>query len=152
MKIYINNFNLEILNDIIKLFKSNFNSYEKYIHLITNEGLYNIEDKNMYLLDAQDKNIVKYDNFYKNFDLIVDYSYFKKNIVTSIHGNIHLSIETQKHIYKLNDNSQLNLIIEYYLKNKKITASDIYFEIDKDVEIADKFIKNEIIEFLSLLT
>jgi hypothetical protein len=38
-----------------------------------------------------------------------------------------------------------------YFKNNKFIPNDIYFEIDKDIDINEFLIKKEIIEFLSVL-
>ena len=43
------------------------------------------------------------------------------------------------------------MIIEYLLNNNKLTPHDIYFESNKDIDMNNLFVKNEIIEFLSLL-
>ena len=41
--------------------------------------------------------------------------------------------------------------LKYNLTNEKQSPDDIYFEIDKNVDINEPFIKKEIIEFLSVL-
>ena len=48
MKIFINNFNLDILNDISELFKEFLTNCETYIRLYTNEGIYRVEDKKIF--------------------------------------------------------------------------------------------------------
>lgn len=151
MKIYINNFNLEILNDISEQIKEYIINSETYITLYTGEGIYNIEDKNIYILEPYDKDIKKYDNYYKNFTLIVDPSYFNIKNVNSIHGENHITFNTIKQIYKLNKKSDIQLIIKFCFENKKIIPNDIYFEITKDIDINEVLIKKELIEFLSLL-
>lgn len=152
MKIYINNFNLDLLNEIAEQFKNNLINTESYVKLYTNEGIYRIENKNIYMLDTIDKDIKKYNNYYNYYTLIVDSSYFRKNIVSCIHGDKHLSFQTKKNIYKINKNSSVQMIIKYIYKNERIIPNDIYFELNIDIDINDNFIKKEIIEFLSLLT
>jgi hypothetical protein len=151
MKIYINNFNLDILNDIANLFKENLFDTKTYIQLYTNENIYTIDNKNIYVLDIIDKDIKQYENFYKNFTLIIDPSYYNKQQVNSIHGETHLSFETKKNYYKLNNNSNINLVIKFNIVNSNLLPVDIYFKIDKEIDINDIFIKKELIEFLSVL-
>jgi hypothetical protein len=63
MRIYINNFNLDILNDISELFKEYMINSKTYIELYTSEGNYHIEEKNIYNLDTCDKDIKIFDNY-----------------------------------------------------------------------------------------
>jgi hypothetical protein len=151
MKIYINNFNLDVLNDIAELYKEHLIGSDKYIKLFTDDGMYRIENKKIYNLEQIDKDIKKYENYYNKFTLIVDPSYFLKQYVTSILGETHISLHVTKNYYKLNKNSHLQLVITYLVDNKKQIPNDIYFEINKEIDINDVPTKNEIIEFLSVL-
>ena len=151
MKIYINNFNLDILNDIANTFKEHKINSMSYIDLYTDEGIYRIEEKNIYILVSDDKSIKTYTNYYNNMTLILDPSYFIEESTTSIHGKIHLSINIREEVYKLNKNSDIELVLKYSTKNTKMYPCDIYFQINKDLDINDIFIKKEIIEFLSVL-
>lgn len=151
MKIYINNLNLDIIDEISELFKENFIKTDNYIELYTNESVYRIEDKSIYFLDINDKDIQQFEKYYNNFTLIVDMSFYNKKITSSIHGETHLSFQiTEKH-YKLNNYSSVSLVIKYNLDKTKLIPNDIYFESQKDININDIFIKKEIIEFLSVL-
>ena len=53
MKIYIDKFNLEILNDISEIFKEYFVNSDIYMTLYTDEGIYRVEEKHVFLLDIQ---------------------------------------------------------------------------------------------------
>jgi len=152
MRIYINNFNLDILDAISDLFKEYMINSETYIKLYTNEGIYHVEEKNTFFLETCDKDIKIFNKYYNNISLIVDTSFYKKSMCYSIHGDIHLSLQTKKNIYKLNPSSQIKMVIEYILNNdSRFIPNDIYFETDKDIDINEVFIKKEIIEFLSEL-
>lgn len=151
MRIYINNFNLDILNDISDLFKEFMINSATYIKLYTNQGIYHIEEKIIYFLDPYDKDIKIFDNYYNDFTLIVDTSFYKKTPCSSIHGDTHLAIQTKKIIYKINSSSEIQLVIKYILNDNKYIPSDIYLESEKDIDVKDPFIKKEIIEFLSML-
>lgn len=151
MKIYINNLNLNILNELSNNFKSLLIDKKQYIILYTEEGIYEINNKLIYRLEQIDRDIKQYENFYNEFTLIIDPSFFNKHIETSIIGTKHISNQIVKYIYKLNKKTDLNLIIEYYLHDSKMIENDIYFELNKEIDINEIFIKKEIIEFLSLL-
>jgi len=151
MKIFINNFNIDILNDISELFKEFLTNCEIYIRLYTNEGIYRVEDKKIYFLEAIDKDIKVINNYYKNYSIIVDPSFYKEYNVSSIHGDSHLSLEIKQYCYKINPASEIKLIMSYISNKGNLIPNDIYFESSKDIDINDIFIKNEIIEFLSVL-
>ena len=151
MKIYINNLNLNILNELSNNFKNLLIDTKQYIVLYTEEGIYEINNKLIYHLEQIDRDIKKYENFYNEFTLIVDPSFFNKHIETSIIGTKHISNQIVKYIYKLNKKSDLNLIIEYNSNDSKMIENDIYFELNKEIDIDEIFIKKELIEFLSLL-
>jgi len=153
MRIYINNLNLDILDDIANVFKDYLIKTENNFELYTSEGIYKIEDKNIYLLDIEDKGIVIYENYYKNFTLLADQSILNKNLVKSVHGDNHTFFFIKKNIYKINTKSNINLIITYSSENHTInpSANDIFFESNTDIDINNHFVKNELIEFLSIL-
>lgn len=151
MKIYINNLNLNILNELSNKFKKNLIDSETYTVLYTEEGIYQIYNKAIYSLQQVDKEIKIYKNFFDEYTLIVDQSHYNKYTENSLHGNKHLPIQIKKNIYKLNNKSELKLVIEYSLENSKFVENDIYFELEKEIDINEVFIKKEIIEFLSLL-
>lgn len=148
MKIYINHFNLQIVNEIQELFIKQLVNTATYIQLFTNESMYQIENNNIYCLEPIDKDIKMYENYYDELTLIVDSSYFKKTLVSSIYGNKHCHTIIVKNVYQLDKNSKIKMVIENWEGSANI-KSDIYFESDTDVDINDQFIKKEISEFLS---
>jgi len=151
MKFYINNLNLEIINDLSEILKEKLIKTDNYIELYTNEGIYCIEDKNTYYLDPDDKEIQILEKYYENFTIIIDPSFYIRKITSSIHGDKHQSFQIIEKHYKLNNSSPISLVIKCNLDKTKLIASDIYFESQKDININDVFIKKEIIEFLSVL-
>jgi len=151
MRIYINNFNLDIMDKISELFKEHLIKTDNYIELYTNEGIYRIEDKIIYFLDIIDNDIQKFEKYYNNFTLIVDTSFYNKKNTSSIHGETHLSFQIIEKYYKFDIFSPISLVIKYNLDKTKLIPSDIYFESQKNININDVFIKKELIEFLSVL-
>jgi hypothetical protein len=154
MKIYINNFNLNILDslkdDIINLHDF-IKETEVFIELFTDFGIYRIDNKTIYLLEPIDKDIIKYNNFYNNLTFILDSSYFEKKTINYINGNKHYSVQIKRELYKINSDSKVKLIIESQLIDNEYKPNDIYFECQNEININDLFIKQELIVFLSTL-
>jgi len=151
MRIYINNLNLDIINDISDIFKEYMTNFETYIELYTSDGIYRIEDKKLFFLDTCDKEIKMFENYYNNFTLIVDPSFFQKQSCSSIHGDTHIALYIKKNCYKINTSSEIKMVIKYILNNDKYIPNDIYFESEENIDVNDVFIKKEIIDFLSVL-
>jgi hypothetical protein len=160
MKLYIDNFNIDILDE----YNKNLQSYELnktteyYIELFTDAGIYKINNNSIYLLEAIDREIIKYAKYFNNITLICDSSYFIENKTNYIDGSNHFSRQIKREIYKHNSNTKIKLIIESYLSdneylrdNNEFKPNNIYFECDNEKNINDLFIKQEIIEFLSVL-
>jgi hypothetical protein len=157
MKIYINNFNIEILNKLEKQLKiqKQFVNSETYIQIYALDGTYQINDKYIYKQYCYDNNIQIYEKYYDNFTLIVDSSYYKLEIINSIHSE-HISLKIKKNFFKFDKNNNIYLVIEGNIIDENqntIEYNDIYFELqnNEQIDINNILIKKEIIEFLSLL-
>jgi hypothetical protein len=151
MKIYINNFNLNLIDYLDDILKDYLYETHHYIELYTDQGIFNVDNKNIKLLIPKDKPIIKYEKYFKDYTLIVDKSYFVEEKYDSVNGINYLSLNTIKKRFKIDKSSTLSLVIKYHCENSKSIPYDIYFEIDKEMDINDIFIKNELIEFLSVL-
>jgi len=161
MKIYIDNFNLDILNTVMSNLEQFCTGSETYIEAYTDCGIYQITHGGLYQLKPVDFKYSIHKNFYNDFTLIVDPSYFNKEEVTSIVGHIIHNKTIKKHVYKMNKISKLSMVIEGNFNatpehplHPKFNPNNIYFEIDeKDsgFQVTDPFSKNEITEFLSAL-
>lgn len=151
MKIYINNLNLDLINNITDIFKEYLLSSEIFLNVYTDQGFYMINNKEIFLLNPIDIDIQIFENYYNSFTLILDPSFFKKELITSVNGEAHLSIKIKKDIYKINKKSNIQMVVEYDFSNIKPIINDIYFEIIGNKDINQLFIKEEIIEFLSRL-
>jgi hypothetical protein len=157
MKIYINNFNIDLLDSIIKQLDDNYVGSETYIQIYSTDGVYQINEKNITKLKPNDKSIKIFEKYYENFTLIVDESYYTKEIMNCLNPE-HTSTNVKRCFFKINKTSFLNLVVEgiesinFSKKNKyNINSSDIYFEISDSIDINDALVKKEIIVFLSLL-
>jgi hypothetical protein len=117
------------------------------INVYTDQGIYNINNKDVFFLNTIDKEIQILEKYYNNFTIILDPSFYLKEKVSSVNGETYLSIITRKDYYKIYKNSDIKLVIEYNNNDNKLLPYDIYFEIANK----DSFNKEELIEFLSLL-
>jgi hypothetical protein len=153
MKIYINNLNLNNLNDIRESLSEILTETNIYTEVYTNESIYHIDEKTIYSLTPKDGVIILHHNYYDQFTLICDHSYFQKNSSVNILGNQHLHKKIKKYTYKINPKSKLSFVIEMTgdLHDNKFVENDVYFESYDIIDIKELFIKQEIIEFLSLL-
>jgi len=168
MKIYINHFNLEVLPELIKNLTEYRVKTEEYIQLYSNDGIYQIDQSTTIKLKPIDHDISIYQNFYKDFTIIVDPSFYIVEKVVQIPPE-HVSKKIKRDIFSIHKNSNSNskLVIEtdipinqtrngFEFLTKKNTENaeqpvDIYFELPNGSNIEDVLLKKEIIEFLSIL-
>jgi hypothetical protein len=168
MKIYINHFNLEVLTELIKNLTDYHVKTEEYIQLYSNDGIYQIDQSTTIKLKPIDHDISIYQNFYKDFTIIVDPSFYIVEKVVQIPPE-HVSKKIKRDIFSIHKNSNSNskLVIEtdipinqtrngFEFLTKKNTENaeqpvDIYFELPNGSNIEDVLVKKEIIEFLSIL-
>ena len=147
MKIYINNFNLDILSTIMQTLNEYYIKFSSYIQIYGIDGIYTIDEFSIKKLNYNDNDIEIFNNYYEKFTLIVDSSYYTIETVSKIPTE-HISNKIAKYIYKIHKQSNINLVIECSDKN---VPKDIYFEIEEYIDINNVLIKKEITEFLSLL-
>ena len=62
MKIYINNFNIEILSNIVKTIKEQYIDSETYLQIYSSDGIYQIGDNSFKKLNPTDGDIKIYKN------------------------------------------------------------------------------------------
>jgi len=155
MKIYINNLNIELLPTIMKLFNDYYINSKTYIQICSIDGIYEIDESSVIVLKCFDNDIQIFKNYYDNFTLILDPSYYITEKVNSINPQ-HISTRMKRCIFGVNKDSKIKMVIEGELfektaNNCDINPKDIYFEIPNSTDINDALVKKEIIVFLSLL-
>jgi hypothetical protein len=152
MRIYINNLNLEYVPDIQREIVKLLDETLIYIEIYTDEGIYHVDTKSIYRLEPNDSEIIIHENFFNKMTLIVDQSFFEKKQDTNVYGNDYIEKKIKKQIYKLNHKSKLHFVIEMVENlEKKYIPNDVYFESKMPIDIKELFVKQEIIEFLSML-
>ena len=169
MKIYINHFNLNILPDLLKSLSNYHIKSEEYMQVYSTDGIYMIDQSASIKLNQIDHDIMVLNNFYQDFTLIVDPSFYIAEKVVNIPPE-HVMTKVKRDIFALNKNTNnkpcIKLIIEtemksepeevFYFLNKNNTNNediyrDIFFELPNGTNVNDALVKEEIIEFLSLL-
>jgi len=168
MKIYIDHFNLHILPDLIKTLSEYRMSSEEFLQLYSHEGIYLIDQNSTIKLNPIDHDIIILKNFYEEFTLIVDPSFYIIEKTNQIPQE-HITTMVKRDYFNLNDKSSKNLIklvIESEKKNEPDSGfnflnknysengyvpTDIYFELPNGSNIKDDLVKEELIVFLSNL-
>jgi hypothetical protein len=173
MKIYINHFNLNILPDLLKSLSNYHIKSEEYMYLYCTSGIYMIDQTSSIKLNPVDHDIVLLEKFYQDFTLIVDPSFYIAEKVVNIPPE-HTITKIKRDVFALRNNNTNNkknkpyikLIIEteiksepeeaFYFLNKNKTDNeaiyrDVFFEMQNGTNVNDVLVKEEIIEFLSLL-
>ena len=141
MKIYINNFNIDILPSIIKSLTEYYINSETYIQIYSEDGIFQINDASTKKQNSTDKEIQIFKEYYENFTLIADPSYYTLEQTYNIPSE-HLSTKVKRCFFTPDKNSIFKLVIEGNIleennKNNKdsmydIHPYDIYIEVDKD--------------------
>lgn len=149
MKIYIKNLELHSIKGNIELIKKYEIKNMKYIIFYSNDGIFELNNKNLYKLYQNDVKITSNNISYndKEYELLYDNSFYNKEKIYSI-PNLYREKKIKKTYYKI-EKSFSSFIIEYEDNN----IIDFYFELDdksKD-KIINNIIKNEISSFLSIL-
>lgn len=156
MKIYIKNFNIDILQNILNILENYYSHNENFILIYSIEGIFKINKSIINKQIILDKEIEILPNYFSSFTLVLDKSEILDEIKYSI-PNEHFPINIKKCYFKINKNSLLSLVIEGINTNNEIEnkfsfiPNDIYFEINNNINLNDTLLKKEIIEFLSLL-
>jgi hypothetical protein len=164
MKIYINNFNIDILPSVTKSLTEYYINSETYIQIYSEDGLFQINGHSTKKQNIVDKNIEIFKEYYENFTLIADPSHYTLEQTYNIPSD-HLATKVKRCFFTPDKKSIFKLVIEGTILEDKhkhkndnifgINPYDIYIEVEKDkcqnVNLNDELVKKEIIVFLSLL-
>ena len=87
------------------------------MELLSNTGIYHIEDNKFYKLKPVDRQVKKIKD-----NIIVDESYFQRELVVSQIPTEYLTSMTTTFIYSFSEKSILDLHVEGYYKNIKMNT------------------------------
>ena len=160
MKIYINNFNIDILSLIMKSLADHFIGSESYIQIYSEDGLYQIDKYSIKKQIIIDKKIELFKEYYEDFTLIVDPSQYTLEKVNKLPCNHRVS-NVKRCFFTPDKKLHIKLVIEGTTLEEtscnklfniyNMNPYDIYLEVGKDINLNDELVKREIIVFLSLL-
>lgn len=148
MKIYIKNLELQNIKGNIELIKKYEIKNMKYIIFYSNDGIFELNNNNLYKLYQNDVKItsdnISYNN--KEYELLYDNSFYNKEKIYSV-PSLYREKKIKKTYYKI-EKSFSTFILE-----QDNNIIDFYFELDdksKD-KVSNNIIKNEFSSFLSIL-
>lgn len=149
MKIYIKNLELQNIKGNIELIKKYEIKNMKYIIFYSNDGIFELNNKNLYKLYQNDVKITSDNISYndKEYELLYDNSFYNKEKIYSI-PKLYREKKIKKTYFKIE-----KTFLTFILEQEDNNIIDFYFELDdksKD-KISNNIIKNEISSFLSIL-
>jgi len=149
MKIYIKNLELQNIKGNIELIKKYEIKNMKYIIFYSNDGIFELNNKNLYKLYQNDVKITSDNISYNNedYELLYDNSFYNKEKIYSI-PKLYREKKIKKTYFKIE-----KTFLTFILEQEDNNIIDFYFELDdksKD-KISNNIIKNEISSFLSIL-
>ena len=149
MKIYIKNLELQNIKSNIELIKKYEIKNMKYIIFYSNDGIFELNNKNLYKLYQNDVKITSDNISYNNedYELLYDNSFYNKEKIYSV-PKLYREKKIKKTYFKIE-----KTFLTFILEQEDNNIIDFYFELDdksKD-KISNNILKNEISSFLSIL-
>lgn len=154
MKIYINNLNLDLLNEYTKSLSKYNNKITQFKEIYTTNGIYQIKEDKIYSLKPYDKSIEIFYNYYEKMSVILDSSFYDISETTNILGETHICNEIVQYNYKLRPDDELKFIIQFCKNHEKnkLVPFDLYFESNtQNIKINDLNIRNQIYDFIDII-
>lgn len=160
MKIYIQNYNIKnLVNKLEALEKYKVNK-KVITEIYSDEGIFNINDINLYKLMIEDSDITKINNYYNNYNILIDNSKITYVKSYQIPHN-HVLLHTSEFYYLASPKSSIKLVIICKCLFNEMTKSesnsdefvpiDFYFEVSDIIDIHSETFKSDLNVFLSLL-
>lgn len=149
MKIYIKNLELQNIKSNIELIKKYEIKNIKYIIFYSNDGIFELNNKNLYKLYQNDVKITSDNISYNNedYELLYDNSFYNKEKIYSV-PKLYREKKIKKTYFKIE-----KTFLTFILEQEDNNIINFYFELDdksKD-KISNNILKNEISSFLSIL-
>jgi|694.fasta_scaffold58466_7 hypothetical protein len=139
MKIYIKDYNPRDVLKKIKLIDEYYYSTKKYIEIISDIGIFYINDKNFYKINIVLDELVELK--INDFDILLDKSVYNNDIVHQLPFN-YIDSHITAFYYAINSKSKIKLVIEgkYEIMDNEIMDNEIMDnEIDKVIDkVIDK--------------
>ena len=151
MKIYFTHVKQNNIKEIEMCLQTLYKKQNKYQNIYSDNGIFRIQNNNIYKLVPEDISPEKFE--YKNINFILDKSkyIFRKDTYCIPYDHIVYNIEQRE--YNLNIKSKLSLIIEYtdnLIDGERNITPDIYFYTNEEILCGN--LKNNMIDYYSLFT
>ena len=152
MKIYIDNYNIENLPKKMKGLSKYLTNKTNVIEVYSEEGIFVIDQQNIFRVDYLDKPIKKGKYINENdivFNMIIDTSETTKTIMNQLPPD-NVIMKTETHLYQINATSKIKMVINLTL-NKDVNEYkpyDFYFDVSNDIDINSPIFKEDINVFL----
>jgi hypothetical protein len=152
MKIYIENYNIENLSKKMKGLNKYLTNKINVIEVYSDEGIFVIDQQNIYKVDYLDKPIKKGKYISETsavFSMIIDTTETTKAIVNQLPPN-NVIMKTETQVYEINASSKTKLVVILTL-NKAVNEYkpyDFYFDVSNDIDINSQIFKEDINVFL----
>jgi hypothetical protein len=114
MKIYIKNYNPMNILKKIKLIDEYFYSMKNNIEIISEEGIFYIDDNKFYKIDVILDQLVEFR--IKTYEILLDKTIYNKNLVHQLPSD-HNNDSITSFYYSINQKSKIRLVIEGNYKN-----------------------------------
>ena len=149
MKIYLENYNPVLLKNKVALFEKYLVNTNQFIEVITENGLYIVDDKDICKINVTLDESMKME--YPPFSFIVDKSKVNLEKVYTVPNHTYLT-KIVKNVYKPNKGSKIQFIIEGETSNMNganFVPTNFYFEAPDNIDLT--VCKEDLNVFLSLL-
>ena len=175
MKVYVLNYDLNKISTVIPELLKLIMTFLEGIEIYSNEGIFYIDNNITYKLMYNHESIIKLQNYYEQFDLVIDKSVITREITCQMPPK-HLANPIKKFVFKKDPQSKIKFVIigssssninnnnnmntafmntpfmdKNFNKDLQVIISDFYMDIPDDIDLNNMFIKEEISEFLSML-
>lgn len=148
MKLYIENYNIENIFKKQKSLDQFLSNKSNIFEVYSTDGIYVVDQKNIYKLSILDKNIIKINNFIEKYNILIDKSEITTKNVNQIPFD-NFILKAENYIYKLNNKSRIKLVLNLILnKTMEYIPADFYFDIPDDLDVNSPLFKQDIQEFL----
>ena len=112
MRIFLDNIEPKMLSKKFKVLQLYYRRSKTIMELVSNSGVYHIENNKFYKLKPVDKSIKKLEE-----NIIVDESYYEKEQILSHIPTEHLSSLLTTFVFSFSEKAKLELHVEGYYKN-----------------------------------
>jgi len=144
MKLYIENYNIQNIFKKQKSLDQFLSNKSNIFEVYSTDGIYVVDQNNIYKLSILDKNIIKIDNFIEKYNILIDKSEITTKNVNQIPFD-NFILKSENYIYKLNNKSRIKLVLNLILnETMEYIPADFYFDIPDELDVNSPLFKQDI--------